>query len=303
MNNLSKPILDKIEILPVSLLDENRRLVNDLKKLASSLQLEFGWHYLLDLCWIITNLGDIPGNRILDAGAGTGVLQWYLADHFATVTSVDRMNRANLALKYRKRFQVKGFRDNNQTDLAPLWLALPENLRTIPGVPQKLAYLSREIVCFFEPKTAKGQVLIYNQDLSNLEGIADDSIDAVVSLSALEHNDPKHLEVVIRELMRVIKPGGFLLATLGAARDKDWFHQPSHGWCYSKSTLRRVFALPGEAPSNYHLYDTLFNSLYDSAELRENLAKFYLRSGDNGMPWGIWEPHYQSVGILKTKLA
>jgi 2-polyprenyl-3-methyl-5-hydroxy-6-metoxy-1,4-benzoquinol methylase len=303
MNNLSQALLDKIEILPVSLLDENRRLVNDLKKLASSLQLEFGWHYLLDLCWIIANLGDIPGKRILDAGAGTGVLQWYLADHSATVISVDRMNRANLALKYRKRFQVKGFRNNNQSDLAPIWLALPENLRTIPGVSQKLAYLSREIVCCFKPKTARGQILMYSQDLSNLEGIADDSIDAIVSLSALEHNEPKHLEVVVRELMRVIKPGGILLATLGAARDKDWFHQPSHGWCYSESTLRWVFALPGEVPSNYHLYDTLFNSLYDSAELRENLAKFYSRSGDNGMPWGIWEPHYQSVGILKTKLA
>jgi SAM-dependent methyltransferase len=303
MNNNRQPHQDRIEILPVSLLDENRQLVTDLKKLAASLQLEFGWHYLLDLCWIITNLGDIPGRQFLDAGAGIGVLQWYLAEHDATVISIDRKNRANLALKFRKRFQVKAFRENNPTDLAPYSVAISKNIRSTPGIRQKLAYLLHELVSYFKPRTIKGQVLIFNQDLANLEGIADGSIDAVVSLSALEHNEPEHLEIVVKELMRVIKPGGVLLATLGAARDKDWFHQPSHGWCYSESTLRRLFELPAEAPSNYHLYDTLFYSLYDCKELRKNLAKFYFHSDENGMPRGIWEPHYQSVGILKTKQA
>jgi hypothetical protein len=36
-------------------------------------------------------------------------------------------------------------------------------------------------------------------------------------------------------------------------------------------------------------------------ELRENLASFYFRSGENGMPWGKWDPQYQSVGVLKVK--
>ena len=52
---------EKIEILPVSLLDTNRSLVADLKRLARKLRLEFGWHYLLDLTWILSKLDDLNG--------------------------------------------------------------------------------------------------------------------------------------------------------------------------------------------------------------------------------------------------
>ena len=74
---------EKIEILSTRLLDENRSTVESLKKLAQSLDLEFGWHYLLDLTWIIQNLGPVNGLSIMDAGAGTGVMQWYLASQGA----------------------------------------------------------------------------------------------------------------------------------------------------------------------------------------------------------------------------
>ncbi len=88
--------IEKIEILPVSLLDENRSTVEELKRLTYSLGLDFGWHYLLDLTWIIRHLGQPEGKRIMDAGAGTGVIQWYLASHGAEVLSVDRASRALL---------------------------------------------------------------------------------------------------------------------------------------------------------------------------------------------------------------
>jgi len=74
---------DQIEILSVELLDQHRSTVLALRRLARSLGLEFGWHYLLDLTWIISLLGPVKGKRILDAGAGTGVLQWYLAEQGA----------------------------------------------------------------------------------------------------------------------------------------------------------------------------------------------------------------------------
>ena len=88
---------DSIEILSVELLDKNRPTVTALKKLAQSLGLEFGWHYLLDLTWIIHNLGAIQGAHLMDAGAGTGVLQWYLAEEGAEVLSVDRGSRSRAA--------------------------------------------------------------------------------------------------------------------------------------------------------------------------------------------------------------
>ena len=58
---MDNPCPNSIEILSVELLDQNRPTVDGVKKLAQSLGLEFGWHYLLDLTWIIHNLGAMPG--------------------------------------------------------------------------------------------------------------------------------------------------------------------------------------------------------------------------------------------------
>src|SRR4030067_2368511 len=101
---------DKIEILSVELLDQHRSTVGALKRLARTLGLEFGWHYLLDLTWIISLLVPVKGKRILDAGAGTGVLQWYLAEQGAEVISVDRLSRARPPLLFRRRYNVRGLR-------------------------------------------------------------------------------------------------------------------------------------------------------------------------------------------------
>jgi SAM-dependent methyltransferase len=148
-----------------------------------------------------------------------------------------------------------------------------------------------------------GGVVIYNQDLKELVDVPDRSLEAIVAVSSLEHNDPADLERVAIELMRVLKPGGVLLATLGASRDEDWFHEPSRGWCYSEATLRRAFCLAPDAPSNYSQYDELFAALRSCRELRDHLASFYSRSGTNGMPWGVWDPRYQPVGVRKVKPA
>ncbi len=298
--------MDKIEILPVSLLEEHRRLVEELKAIAGSLSLEFGWHYLLDLTWIISALGNVCGKQIMDAGAGTGVLQWYLAWHGATVYSVDRSSRADLPWRFRRWTQVRGVRPE---DLNPPLPSLMNTLRSTSGGKRRLS-AARAMIKGLRPNDSlsqnetekrEGKVWIYNCDLHSLSALADNSLDAVAALSALEHNAPEDLPHVVHELLRVIKPGGLLLATLGASREQDWFHEPSQGWCYCDATLRRAFNLPENTPSNYNRYDELFEALRNCAELRDNLAGFYFRSGDNGMPWGKWDPQYQSVGVLKVK--
>lgn len=286
----------KIEILSTRLLDENRTLVEQLRTTASRLGLEFGWHYLLDLTWIISQLKDLPGQPILDAGAGVGVMQWYLAEQGARVTSVDRGSRADLPLRFRAHFSVRGLRSQ---DLQPAG----DLLRSQASQGQ-LGSLARNLgsqVQGWLSRPAPGEVLIYNQDLSELVDLSSGSFDAVVAVSALEHNPPDNLPAVVQELMRVLKPGGLLLATLGAARDKDWYHEPSQGWCYTADSLRRLFDLPADTPDNYDRYDELFSALKNNAELRDNLAGFYRRSGNSGMPWGKWEPQYQPVGVRKVK--
>ncbi len=122
-----------------------------------------------------------------------------------------------------------------------------------------------------------------------------------MAVSALEHNTPEGLQQVVVELMRVLKPGGKLIATLCAAPDQDRWHAASSGWCYTDASLRRLFFLPPETPSNYGHYDELFSALVSCTELRDHLAAFYFRSGDNGMPWGKWDPQYIPVGVCKIK--
>jgi len=296
---------DKIEILPISLLESESVKVGKLKKLASRLKLEFGWHYLLDITWILRQLEEIESKSIIDAGAGTGVMQWYLAENGARVISIDRESRAYVPPRFRRRYKVLGFRAADLiTDNAPG--------RRSEGIIR--TSLKAKVIDFIDllryevnqisnskDDSKSGQVIIYNQDLVNLVDIADDSIDAIVAVSSLEHNSPDGLERVVAELMRVLKPGCALLATLGAVRDSDWYHEPSKGWCYSDRTLRKIFHISSEVPSNYDQYDQLFNELQGCRELRENLASFYFHSGDNGMPWGKWDPEYQPVGICKIK--
>ena len=288
---------DKIEILPVSLLDQYQDLVCYLKKLASSLRLEFGWHYLLDLTWIISRLDISKNLQITDAGAGTGILQWYLAEQGASVLSVDRESRANLPLRFRFRYSVRG---KNKEDLEPIYTTILHQVGE-QGFLRSLAGTAREIVSVKSGSQNSGKVMIYNRDLVDLVDVPSCSQDAVVAVSSLEHNSPRALPEMIKELMRVIKPGGVLLATLGAARDEDWFHEPSKGWCYTDVTLKRIFNLSEDVSTNYEQFDELFSALHDCGELRDNLASFYSNSGDNGMPWGIWNPEYQTVGVCKVK--
>jgi len=294
---------DKIEILSVEALEKNRRTVEALRRLSRATRVDFGWHYLLDLTWIISNLDSIPGGRFLDAGAGSGLMQWYLVENRAQeVISADRDSRFDLPLVMRSRYKVQGVR---AADLGPAWNVLKGNVSRASGAG-KLTYALRGLAglaLIALPKAFPGKVLIYNQDLANMPEIADNSLDAIVALSSLEHNTPEGLPRVVAELMRKLKPGGKLLATLGAARDKDWFHQASQGWCYTDASLRRLFGLAPDAPSNYARYDELFTALRNCAELRDNLAKMYFTSGDNGMPWGKWDPQYQPVGVCKIKPA
>jgi SAM-dependent methyltransferase len=286
--------MQTIEVLPVSLLVEQKILVKQLRDLAQTLGLDFGWHYLLDLTWIISHLTpELTNKNIIDAGAGVGVLQWYLASRGANVISIDRLNRQDLALRFRGRFNIKGLHDS---DLHPVNNAL---FNADMPLKNHLSDLAHGITGYFQREP--GTVTIYHQDLKTLRDIADESQDMVVSVSALEHNSPEGLSEVVTELIRVLKPGGKLLATLCAAEDRSWFHEPSKGWCYDANMLRKLFDLPVDTPDNYGDYAKMMGEMRECAELRDNLARFYFKSVDNGMPWGKWDPQYLPVGVCKIK--
>jgi SAM-dependent methyltransferase len=292
---------EKIELLSVDLLDIERRRVVELKKLAKNLKLEFGWHYLLDISWILRQVGQIPGKLFMDAGAGVGVIQWYLAGKGAAVISVDRESRADLPPRFRRRYRVEGLRPGDLSSGEESGSPKTGSMKSRAADWLDRFQLGLDQVNDKPAGDPAGKVIIYNHDLADLVDIDNDSIDTIVAVSSLEHNTPEGLKTVVAELMRVLKPGAALIATLGTAKNEDWFHEPSQGWCYSEKTLRDVFSLSNEVPSNYLDYDQLFEKLTKNKELKDGLASFYFRSGDNGMPWGEWKPVYQPVGIFKIK--
>jgi len=295
----------QIEILSVSLLNSERALVEEMRRVSEELGIGLGWHYLLDLSWAAHMLQAGPGNYVMDAGAGIGVMQWWLAAQGVNVLSVDLSSRATLDFRFRAWCPTKGLRPG---DLRPSPQAGWRDFLP-PKLPWQWHRWPRKVYnAIYRAKTKeptppsyRGTVTFYNQDLANMPDIPDSSLDAMVSISALEHNRPDELRGIVKELMRVIKPGGKLVATLGAAKGQDWLHEPSKGWCYTEGTVRDIFELPNVCPSNYNRYDELFDALKNCAELRDNLADFYFKSGNNGMPWGIWKPQYQPVGVVKVK--
>lgn len=295
---------EHLEILSGELLLNQSACIQEFQKLSRHLEIGLGWHYLLDLCWAAQEVDPVSGMQVVDAGAGMGIMQWWLAEQGVDVISVDRLSRRHLPEPFRQCYRVQGLREE---DLAPLprpglrGFLPPLSPRRWHLYPRKLATSLRQWHSKSEAASDSGTIFIYNQVLASMPDIPDNAVDAVVSISALEHNPPDELRACVTELMRVLKPGGKLIVTLSAAKEHDWFHEPSQGWCYTEATLRDIFDLSTDCPSNYDHYDELFEALQYSRELRDNLADFYFKSGNNGMPWGVWDPRYQPVGIVKVK--
>lgn len=231
----------------------------------------------------------LRGATILDAGAGTGAIQWWLAAKGATVVSVDREDRSRLAASFRRWCRVEGLR---KVDVLPP--SFPTRMRTAAG------RLWNRLRPGSPLESTGGRVVFYNQDLRDLCDIPDGHVDTVVSISAFEHNTLEGMHMVVEEMMRVLKPGGAMLATIAGARDTDWFHEPSKGWCLTEKTIRDIFRLR-DCPTNFSDYDTIFSDLQNCDFLKGRLSKAYFESGDNGMPWGVWNPAYQPVGLVKVK--
>lgn len=232
----------RIEILPASSLDARRPLVEDMRRTASLLGVGLGCKYLLDLRGSADLLQRHRGQQVLDAGAGVGVMQRWLSAQRTDLLSVDLNDRASLAPHFRAWCRV---RELHPGDLEPspsfsLRNSLTRHPRRWPG------QIRRAIFRPPGPPRDRGTITVWQRDLGRLPDVPDASLDAAVSISALEHNEPAALRRIADELLRIMRLGGRLMA-------------------------------------------------------RGNLAEFYCRSGDNGMPWGKWDPGYEPVGILRVK--
>jgi len=296
-------INDRIELLDTGILERQAANIEIIKQKSAEFNIGIGWHYWLDLAWVLEHLGGVENKRILDAGAGHGILQFMLAEQGAEIISVDLNSRRNLSMRYRKKFDIRGAATD---DLNSPWQVAMSRLQdaTFGSFRERIVASGKALaggVAAAMAGKGSGRIILLHEDLGNLTFVADESVDAIVSVSSLEHNDPENLTHIVAELMRVLKPGGLLLATVPGAKEKDWFHEPSHGWCYTADSLQRLFGIPDGYETNYTDFDPIFSGVKESQYLQDNLAPLYKESGDNGMPWGIWDPQYPPAAVLKVK--
>ena len=103
--------------------------------LSKELGIGLGWHYLLDLSWAAQHLAPLDrGMQVLNAGAGTGVMQWWLAEQGVNVISVDRSSRYDLPRQFRLRYLVEGWRPGLlPSDPEPRLIVVKAVMPTQPG--------------------------------------------------------------------------------------------------------------------------------------------------------------------------
>jgi ubiquinone/menaquinone biosynthesis C-methylase UbiE len=326
---------NKIEILSMDYFSTYYKETEFVERMKECLSKEIGWHYLLDLAWIMREIRSLEqGSLILDAGGGNGLTQFILSEMGYNVINADFSNPV-LSKKVTDRYESIMSYLNNHSDVTydnrytrHLYRAhnIPIDQRRSVGhdaYPQTrdevLSYINKKrkpqqnmrlpekrgaIPYYLKNNVEEkcGRVFLYKCDLKNMSLIPDNFLDGIVSISALEHNDHEDFRKCVDELLRVVKPGGKLAITVSASQNDDWFHKESNGWCYSEQSLRDLFKLSGDVPCNYSQKDELFRKLcVQDNELQKRLASFHSKSGKNGMPWGIWKPSYQPVGVVRIK--
>ena len=87
--------MKRIELLGPEYLESNQ-VLQDIDRWLAVLDRPNGWHYDLDITWLLQNLersGVRPGMTVIDAGAGLGVTQFVLAARGFHVISLDYAER------------------------------------------------------------------------------------------------------------------------------------------------------------------------------------------------------------------
>jgi len=134
-----------------------------------------------DYPWVILNSGVKPGMKILDSGAGRGFLQVYLAKKGCEVHSVDIRN---LASKQRTRLhKFLKIKDDDRRVIRKINKRYDVDIKFRKESITKLSY-------------------------------EDSYFDIVFNISVLEHLKHEDIPAAVKELTRVVKPGGILALTI-----------------------------------------------------------------------------------------
>ena len=268
-----------------------------------------GWHYIVDLTWIYRIVKSWPpGIKVLDAGGGnSGPLQFLLAEMGFDITNID-LYLPTPRYSYFKRYGTNLTTSECYSATTYLEYLCKASLirklkRTVKTILSKWP-LNRFESLYYQKLhdnwrkeagmvTTLGRIEWIRGNLCNLGDIPDASYDAIVSLSALEHIPIDQLPQALNEISRVLKPGGRWAVTTSATHEETtWFHKPSQGYCYSNADLRKIFNASGDGQAQF-----ILDKYRRNAYLQKHIPLRYNFSGENGMPWGRWNPVYIPVGL------
>ena len=202
----------------------------------------------------------MPGATILDAGAGQGVTQYLLAARGYNVVSLDFSPRTKPGrsvgifniqgdgvsdINYQHPYMnIISFGVDSSVGMAARLRSA--TLRKVILLPQRaIRYAISSLFYIFErflrSHGAYG-VITYVRAPFHEVSLVSESVDAVISISAIEHADINLFHANIKELSRLLKPGAPLLLTTSAASSgESIFHEKSSGWCFSLSALKGYF--------------------------------------------------------------
>ena len=267
-------------------------------QLQKTLLYEPGWHYALDVVWVIRQIRSVlvPPATVLDVGAGSGPLQFVLASYGYNVLSVDLLrrdpsgfHRAYFKVHDRQAAEVESdYTQHLRARTAPFhfrfYTALRRRIRR--GLVRGSSRASR----LADRREEHGSISLYASDITrDRELLA--RADAVVSVSALEHIPSiDQFQSVMDAVLATNSP---IAISTSAARATTWWHKPSRGWCFGPQLLRRY----GNTNDWQGRYDQALSSLSASRYLRSHVPIYYRHNPNCGLPYGIWSPKYVPVGI------
>ena len=266
-----------------------------------------GWHYPLDLIWQYNRIKalNLPkGATILDAGAGYGMMQYILAGNGYNVISVDFLRRKKPFLQsYIFRISNDDHKDlgNDYTE----HLIKNSKFKFSKVLNKFMLMLVNYSVLFYLNgllnKKKYGSIKFIQADFKDLSSIPSNSVDAIVSTSAVEHN-PSHesLKKGISEFNRVLKPNSAMFITTSFTNKECVFDKQSKGYLYDEKTLLNIFDLVNYK-SNLSEYSTVYKKMHSCSFLKKNIPYNYKDNPNCGLPFGVWDPYYLPIGIVKWK--
>jgi hypothetical protein len=268
----------ELKLLSVDLPTREHVVLREFCEKPRQLSIGLGSHHLPDLSWAARLLEPRQGMWALDAGAGVGPMQWWLAERRVNVLNVGRALCHDMPLRLRAPHSVGGFGNGDfGSSPAPRLGSFrpPRSPRCWYRHPEKVVDSFAPWPSWTRHRVGRWAVFIFWRAPTETRDVAG--------------------------LLRVLRPGKKLGTTFGATKDGDWLHERPKMWCLTKATLHRALSLPSDCPSNFGNYDWLSPQLRNSLALRSRLDKLCFLSGDNGTLGGVWDPKCMPVGVMRTK--